>query len=251
VKKILITNRKGGVGKTTTTVNLAYFFAKNGYKTLIIDLDTQGHIQYALGVKANFEYGIHSFLNGEDIKIKHIIHKSNIKNLYFIPANINVNHTVKDKNLLKKGLERLNFDICLIDTAPSSDDLLESAIIASDHAIAPMKCEYLGLVGTLQFIKIFYKTASKLNTDFSLLGIIPTMYNKSIKEHQEIIEKLKNVIGKKRVFSPIRKDFKLTKIFSRGIKPVAKTHLRSLEDYNAVGNEILGKLNLKEKKKNY
>ena len=146
MKKILITNRKGGVGKTTTTINLAYFFAKKGYRTLIIDLDTQGHIQYSLGVKANFEYGIHSFLNGEDIKIKHIIHKSNIKNLYFIPAKINANHTVKDKNLLKQGLERLNFDICLIDTAPSSDDLLESAVIASDYVIAPMKCEYLGLV---------------------------------------------------------------------------------------------------------
>ncbi|NPA55497.1 MAG: ParA family protein [Epsilonproteobacteria bacterium] len=242
---ILITNRKGGVGKTTTTLSIAAEFAQRGYKTLLIDLDTQGHIQYGLGIKHDFEYGIHKAIQKEDIDIKLIVQKSKMKNLYFIPANINYNSSLlQNKKTLKKLLRKVKdeYDFCIIDTAPMSDTVLEMAILASDYVIVPMKTEYLGLVGTVQFVKIFYKIASRLKTDFKLLGVLPTFYSKSIKEHKETIDKLASIIGKDKILPPIRKDIKLTHIFKNGLKSIAKEHSRGKDDYTLVVDEILKKL---------
>ncbi len=244
---LLVANRKGGVGKTTTTLNLARGFAKKGLKTVIIDLDTQGHIQYGLGIKHTFEYGIHSALSDKSIDIKLLTQKSKIKNLHFIPANINFNSSLlQDRDALKtvtKSLEN-SFDICIIDTAPMSDTMLEMAILSSNYVIVPMKAEYLGLIGTVQFIKIFYKIASKLNKNFELLGILPTLYNKSIKEQKDTIKELQKIIGKDRVFPPIRRDVKLTKIFKSGLKQLESEHSRGKDDYDNIIQIVLSKLSL-------
>jgi len=247
MKTILITNRKGGVGKTTTSINIATELANRGYKTLLIDLDTQGHIQYGLGVKHNFSYGIHSVLENSDIDIKFLIQKSKIKNLFFIPADINYNSSLlQNKKALKKLLKNIDnkYDVCIIDTAPMSDTLLEIAIIASNGVIVPMKTEHLGLLGTIQFIKLFYKIASKLKTDFKLIGILPTFYNKSLKENKDILEELEKIVGKNKVLSPIRKDIKLTTIFKNGIKSFKNQHSRGIDDYKKVVNEIVKKWDL-------
>jgi len=238
MKTLLITNRKGGVGKTTTTLNIATTLAKTK-KILIIDLDTQGHIQYGLGIRHNFNIGIHKALV-DDIHIKYLIQKTNIKNISLIPANINFNSSlIQDTEKLKHILKQSrDFDLCIIDTAPISDSMLEMAIVASDFVIVPMKTEYLGLIGTLQFIKIFYKTASKLNKDLKFLGVLPTLYNKSIKEHNEILKKLEDVVGKKRVLQPIRKDVKITNIFKFGIKRIKKEHSRAMQDYKKIAKYI-------------
>jgi len=243
--KILITNRKGGVAKTTSTLNLASEFAKKGYKTLIVDLDTQGHIQYGLKFKKKFKYGIHNALIDESIDIKSIIQNTNITNLDFIPADINFNSSLlQKKEALKNGLGVLdkNYDICLIDTAPMSDTVLEMAILTSNYVIVPMKTEYLGLIGTMQFIKIFYSIASKLKTDFTLLGVLPTLYNKSIKEHNETLVELTKVIGENKVLQPIRKDTKLTTIFKNGIKLLDGEHSKGIEDYKKNSDKILSQI---------
>lgn len=242
MKTILITNRKGGVGKTTTTLNLASGFVKKGYKTLLVDLDTQGHIQYGLGIKKSFKYGIHSLIENPTINIKKVIQKTDIPKLSFIPADINYNSSLlQKKKALKKALSKVQnrYDICIIDTAPMSDTVLEMAIYASEYVIVPMKTEHLGLIGTLQFIKIFYNITSKLNTDFKLLGILPTLYNKSMKEHLETIKELEKVVGEDKVFQPIRRDTKLTNIFKDGIQILDGQHSRGEEDYEVIVDKIL------------
>ena len=245
MKRLLIANRKGGVAKTTTTVTLGYLFAKTGLKVLIVDLDTQGHIQYGLGIKHCFEHGIHTALEEESVDVKLLIQKSRIKNLDFIPANINFNSSkLQGVTRLDQLLEPLEdrYDLILIDTAPMSDTLLEMALFASNYVVVPMKTEYLGLVGTVQFIKIFYKTASKIETDFTFLGVIPTLYNKSLQDHQETIEKLTAVIGSQKVLTPIRKDTKMSNIFKYGIRSLKREHSRAFEDYKEVAKSLLEKL---------
>jgi len=246
--KILIANRKGGVGKTTTTLNIANIFANRKYKTLIVDLDTQSHVQYGLGIKDNFEYGIHSALVNQEINVKDLICKSNIENLDFIPANINYNSSlIQKKKALKKLLKKVkhDYDICIIDTAPMSDSILEMAIIASKYVIVPMEIGPLGLIGTMQFIKIFYKNSSKLNKKLTLLGILPTLYNKSMREHNEIIKELQKVVGVNKVLPPIRKDAKLATIYQNGIYSISDKHSRGTDDYNEIVNIMIKEMFLK------
>ena len=240
MKTILISNRKGGVGKTTTTINIAAILSNKGFKTLIIDLDTQSHIQFGFGIKKPLK-GIHTALQGQK-SLKNYIQKTNIKNLFFIPADMNVD--VSELNIkndfLKKSFENLEFDYCLIDTPPTNDLMLKSAMIASDFVVVPMQTEYLGYVGAIQFLKLFYKMASNVNTDFTFLGVIPTLYNKSIKEHNQIIKQLQKKLGDDKVLPYIRKDFKLSKSFIKG-KPVIyyDENPRGAEDYLNLTEELL------------
>ena len=239
MKTVLISNRKGGVGKTTTTINIASVLAKKGYKTLIVDLDTQSHIQFGLGVKKPLK-GIHSALVKNE-NIENYLQKSVFKNLYFVPADMNMDTNLQiDENLLREKLKDLNFDYCLIDTPPTNDLMLKSAMIASDFVIVPMQTEYLGYVGAIQFLKLFYKMASNINTNFTFLGVVPTLYNKSIKEHNQIIKQLQKKLGNEKVLPPIRKDFKLSKSFIKG-KPIIyfDEKSRGAKDYEKLSDEIL------------
>ena len=224
MKTIVITNRKGGVGKTTTSVNLASGFGKLGYSVLLIDLDTQSHIQYGLGFSKSFKRGIHKALE-KKLDLNEVIHETPFENLFLLPADVNypINKIKQDDRQLarlirKSGIKKL-FDICIVDTPPTSDILLENALSVSDYAIVPVKTEFLGLIGVNQFLKIFYKTASKLNPNLELLGILPTMFNKSMKEHHDMIKFIEKKVGKDRVLQPIRSDVKLSLSFLEG-KPI-------------------------------
>jgi len=245
VKTILIANRKGGVGKTTTSINLATSFSLQNKKVLLIDLDTQGHIQFGLGYKKAFKKGIHKTLI--DGKLSEVIVETDFMNLDFIPADINFDSSdiPNKKQRLKALLREIKneYDYCIIDTPPTSDILLNNALIASRYVVVPMQTEYLGLVGAVQFLKMFYKTASKLNTKFKFLGVLPTLYNKSIKEHNDILAELKKMIGEDKVLPPIRKDFELSKSF-KASKPIFyfKSRSRGANDYNEVSKIILDKI---------
>ena len=248
MKTILVTNRKGGVGKTTTSVNLAVNIASKGYEVLLIDLDTQGHLQIGLGVNSNFTVGIHDMLKMGKF-YKNGVKSTSISTLDFIPAHVNfdiselASESAKLKKIFKKIKEKKRYDFCIIDTPPTSDVLLKNALKVSDYALIPMQCEYLSLVGVLQFLRIFYKNSISVKSDIKLLGVVPTMYNKSLKEHKEIIEKLELDIGASRVLPSIRKDIKLAKAFMNGV-PLCKSEPKSrgAVDYDELSTYILNKI---------
>jgi len=245
---IIITNRKGGVGKTTTSVNLAAWLGRLGKSVLLIDLDTQSHIQYGLGFSKKFKIGIHQAME-KRIDLNEIIYESNFENVFLLPADINyhINRLKQDDRLLartirKSKLEEI-FDICIIDTPPTSDILLENALSISKYALIPVKTEFLGLIGVNQFLKIFYTTASRINPKLELLGILPTMFNKSLKEHHQMIEFLEKKVGKSRVLPPIRNDLKLSLAFLEG-KPICyyDRRYRGSKDYEVLAKTVLKKL---------
>ena len=244
MKTILVSNRKGGVGKSTTAINLAANIGQNGHTVLLIDLDTQSHLQFGLGFKKRFKKGVHNVL--QDGNLQGIIQKTSFSNLFFIPADINYDTSKLTcgidtlKNILKSIKKAYDFDFCIIDTPPTSDNILNNAMYASNYVIVPMQTEYLGYVGALQFLKLFYGTASQLNAKFTFLGVVPTLFSKSIKEHNEIIDKLKEKLGKNRVLIPIRKDFKLSQSFSEG-KPISyfDKRCRGSKDYEQLAKTVL------------
>lgn len=248
---ILVTNRKGGVGKTTTSLNLSACFAKRGLRTLVVDLDTQGHVQYGLGFKKPFEKNIHESIQNK-ISLHHFVVKSKHENLSFIPAGINsiTRYDKINKKRLKKLLKPLSndYDICIIDTAPTNDSSLQMALCAADFVLIPMQTEFLGLMGAIQFLKLFYTTASKLNTNFKLLGIVPTMFMASIKERNAILKELTDTVGQKRVLPAIRKDAKLSSAFCAGVPAsLLDEHSRGKEDYENLCEAVLLRLGIDKK----
>jgi chromosome partitioning protein len=179
-----------------------------------------------------------------------IIHETEFKNVFLIPADINF-----DTNKLKQDNRQLSrlirnsklkdmFDICIIDTPPTSDILLANALAISDVAIVPLKAEFLGAIGVNQFLKIFYSTVSKINPKLELLGILPTMYNKSLKEHKLLIEQIKKKVGSQRVLEPIRNDIKLSLAFLDG-KPISymDKRCRGSKDYKNLATTVIKQLN--------
>jgi chromosome partitioning protein len=246
MKTIIITNRKGGVGKTTTTVNLSAWLGILNKTVLIIDLDTQSHIQYGLGYTKKFKTGIHQAME-KKLDLNEIIYETEFKNVFLLPADINyhINNLKQDDRLLARVIRKSKidkiFDICIIDTPPTSDILLSNALSISDYALIPVKTEYLGLIGVNQFLKIFYTTVSRINPKLELLGILPTMYNKSLKEHHQMIEFLEKKVGKNRVLNPIRNDIKLSLSFLEG-KPIAyyDRRFRGSKDYETLAKQVLG-----------
>jgi len=248
LKTILVTNRKGGVGKTTTTVNLAVGIASKGYQVLLIDLDTQGHLQFGLGVDKDFRLGIHDMLKINKFDSKSI-QRTFMETLDFIPAHINFdiselgNESANLKNIFKKIKVKNNYDFCIIDTPPTSDILLKNALKVSDFALIPMQCEFLSLKGVLQFLRIFYQHTKSLKSDIEFLGVVPTMYNKNIKEHQDILKKLSLDVGAKKILPSIRKDIKLANAFASGV-PLCKKEprARGAVDYEKLTQTVLNKI---------
>jgi chromosome partitioning protein len=251
MKTLLITNRKGGVGKTTTSVNLAASLGLKGQSVLIIDLDTQGNVQYGFGFKKPFKDGIHSAMVN-NLDLNSIIYETKYENVFLIPANINFEmFKIRQNNkqlakLIKASRIKDSFDVCIIDTPPTSDILLSNALVVSDAAIVPLKTDFLSVIGVEQFLKIFYTTASKVNPKLELLGLLPTMYNRSIKEHSTVIKDIENKVGKKRVLTPIRNDIKLTWAFLEG-EPIAyiDKRCRGNKDYESLARTVMDKFGLK------
>ncbi len=240
--RILITNRKGGVGKTTTAINLGAAFSLKGKTVLFVDLDTQSHLQIGLGFKKVFKKGIHKALMDGDVE--GIVHESPFDNLYLIAGDVNFDITLlaNKKSSLREILSNFDndFDICIIDTPPIGGKLLDDAFKSSDYALIPMQTEYLALVGASQFLKAFYNViTSNPDVGVKFLGVVPTLFNKSIKEHKIVIDKLKKIIGEKRVLPYIRKDFNLSKAFHEG-KPIFyyKSNSRGATDYKRLADFI-------------
>ena len=246
MKKLLIANRKGGVGKTTTSINLAACLAAKGKKVLLVDLDTQSHLQYGLGFTKAFDKGIHKAL--ESKKIADVITKTPFSGLDLMPADINYDTSnIKSYKILSKLLKKIEkkheYDYCIIDTPPTADIMLKNALLSSDATLVPTQAEHLGFVGVIQFLRIFYKTATSVNTDIKLFGILPTLVNASMKDHKKIVQNLQDTVGVKRVLDPIRKDFKLSQAFVKG-QPIIyfDKRCRGAQDYDNLAQNVIENL---------
>ncbi len=221
-----VTNRKGGTGKTTTCVNLAAEFSAKGFKTLLIDLDTQGHAAWGVGFKDehDFKYTIHHLFEYKDFSLDKCIYETKFENLYIAPANssympntstqydvIRLKDAIYDY-VVDKQIERI-----IIDTPPTLDIFLMSALACSNVVIIPFLPHFLSVVGVKQMVKLFYKTAIQYNNKLKLLGLVPIMINRRLKMHKEVIEKLTKSFGKNRILRPIRSNVKLAEAFNAGM----------------------------------
>ncbi|MDQ7033148.1 MAG: ParA family protein [Desulfonauticus sp.] len=223
---ISVANRKGGTGKTTTCVNLAAEFSARGKKTLLIDLDTQGHSAWGVGFPHNhkFEHTVHQVFANKNFNFEQCVYETKFENLYFAPADPGYIPDVEPKHNVTRLRDAINvysqkhpLDVVILDTPPTLDLFLMSALACSNVVIIPFLPHFLSAVGVRQMIKLFYTTAVKHNNRLKLLGLVPIMINTRLKMHRQVIEELSKSFGKKRILRAIRTNVKLAEAFNAGM----------------------------------
>lgn len=198
-KIISIANNKGGVGKTTTTLNLATALTKLNKKVLMLDLDPQASLSVNYGLEPLETHNSIYNVFMDELEINEIICKLE-ENLYLVPATIelskvelNLISRLSRETILKKKLNAIvnNFDYILIDNSPSLGLLTINSLVASDYVIAPMDPTYLSLRG-LEILNEVVDQVKEINENLQFMGVIITMVDTRVNHHREIIEELKN-----------------------------------------------------------
>jgi len=199
-KIISITNQKGGVGKTTTTINLAAGLAKMLQEVLIVDMDGQANATQGLGFdKKTIKNSIYEVIVGKE-KVEDVIKRTNQEFLDIIPASLNLNGAkIELVNLnnreykLKRALEPLkkNYKYIIIDSPPSLDLLTVNALTASDSALIPIQCEYYALEGLGQLLNTLSMIKRSLNTTLEIEGVLLTMHDKRTNLSFDVINEVK------------------------------------------------------------
>ncbi|RCK72791.1 MAG: Chromosome (plasmid) partitioning protein ParA [Anaerolineae bacterium] len=221
-KVISIANQKGGVGKTTTVINLAHWFALQGKRVLAIDLDSQGHI--APGLKIDKACGLYDFLVRErplqDIAVRGRVNLDVLPNDH---TNELVKEHVKQANFREYLLDtmldeaRAIYDLIFLDTPPSTDVLHILALVASDYLIIPANMDFYALDGVGYILKTLRSLSRYPNvTPPVLIGVLPTLFDKTTNETVSNIQALQKALGDGVILPPIPRDTKLREAVSHG-----------------------------------
>ena len=247
-KIISIANQKGGVGKTTTAVNLSAILAKRGKKVLLIDTDPQGNATSGLGLDKKVEFSSYDVLVS-DIEIENVIKDTMVKNLKVCPSNINlagaevelVSMMSRESRLKEKlNLIKEKFDYIFIDCPPSLGLITLNAFTASDSVLIPVQCEYYALEGLGQLINTINLVQRHLNSDIRIEGAILTMFDTRTNLSNQVVKEVKNYFEDKVYKTLIPRNVKLSEAPSYGM-PISVYDSRSkgAKCYDKLAKEFL------------
>lgn len=253
-KVIAIANQKGGVGKTTTAINLAASFAVLDYKTLLIDADPQANATSGIGVDVKkVKNSIYECIIGKS-DIKRSLRKEDAPNLYLLPSNMDlvgaeielVNHPDRE-TLMKKVIDsvRDEFDFIIIDCSPSLGLVTVNALTAADSVIVPVQCEYFALEGLGKLLNTINLVQKKLNTQLEIEGILLTMYDPRLRLSNQVIAEVKRHFQSKAFDTIIHRNTRLGEAPSFG-KSVIMYDIQSKGaiNYLNLAKEVLEKNSL-------
>jgi chromosome partitioning protein len=249
-KIISISNQKGGVGKTTTAINLASCLCELGKKVLILDIDPQGNSGSGLGLEIQkAEKTTYEILLGE-CSTRESIQKTGIDGLYIVPSNINLSGSEVDlldverrEYRLHEALKevRQDYDFIFIDCPPSLGILTINALCASDSVMITLQTEYFALEGLSQLMKIISMVQSGLNSSLELEGVVLTMFDKRTNLSNQVAEDVRNYFQEKVYKTVIPRNIKLSEAPSFG-KPINIYDADGIgsSSYRNLAKEVIG-----------
>jgi chromosome partitioning protein len=224
-KIITVANQKGGVGKTTTSVNLGSCLAYIGKRVLLVDIDPQGNATSGVGIeKADVDHCIYDVLV-DDLEASMVIKQTNVENLDVIPATIQLAgaeielvSTISREVRLKRALDEVkhNYDYILIDCPPSLGLLTINALTASDAVLIPVQCEYYALEGLSQLLNTVRLVQKHLNHDLAIEGVLLTMLDARTNLGLQVIEEVKKYFQDKVYKTIIPRNIRLSEAPSHG-----------------------------------
>lgn len=251
-KIIAFANQKGGVGKTTSAVNVAASLGLLNKKTLLVDLDPQGNATSGVGIpKRSLKGTVKEVLTGE-ADIKSVVLPTNYKNLSIIPTNVSLSGAEFDlyndegsEYNLKDALKGVadNFDYIIIDCPPSLGMLTVNAFVASDGILVPMQAEFYAVEGLSQLISTTKRVKKLYNEDLNIIGILITMYNKRLLLSMQVMDELQKYYPDKLFNTTISRNVKLSEAPGFG-KPVYyhDKHSKGANEYLEVAKELVSRI---------
>ena len=255
-KVISVANQKGGVGKTTTTINLSTILAKKGKRIMLIDADPQGNATSGVGVDKEVELSFYDVLTN-DTEIIDNIEKTAIRNLVVCPSNINlagaevelVSMMSREQRLKEKlDIIKERFDYIFIDCPPSLGLITLNAFTASDSVLIPVQCEYYALEGLGQLLNTINLVKKHLNKDIQIEGALLTMYDMRTNLSNQVVKEVKRYFNNKVYKTVIPRNVRLSEAPSYGM-PITEYDPRSkgAKSYEKFAKEFL-KINDEERK---
>lgn len=252
---IAVANQKGGVGKTTTSVNLSATLAKAGHKTLLVDLDPQANATSGVGIEKKEGKSVYPVLLGEG-KLEDFVIETQWENLSLIPGELDMcgadieipklggDHLIHLKNALMPLAEKAEYDFIIIDCPPSLSILTLNAFVSARWLVIPLQCEYFALEGISMIMRVHAQIKdSGLNPDLELLGVLMTMFDGRTRLAQQVVSEVQEYLGEKVFETMIPRAIRLAEAPSFG-KPIQyyDPHSAGASAYSLLADEILVRL---------
>lgn len=254
--RIAIANQKGGVGKTTTAINLATALAASGWRCVLVDLDPQGNASTGLGLKqAERVHSSYDLLLG-DASLKDAAIPTMIPNLDIVPATVDLSGAevelveYEDRTgRLKESFDKsdANWDICLIDCPPSLGLLTINSLVAVDSILVPLQCEFFALEGLSQLLQTVERIQKRFNPDLAIMGVALTMFDRRNRLTDQVADDVRSCLGGLVFDTVIPRNVRLSEAPSHGLPALVYDHRCSgSEAYMKLARELIGRLPARE-----